>query len=255
MSRPTRVQIQDRSVWTPEYWRGYCEADDPYRRYKWQRDRTLAVDLLQARPGQQVLEVGCGYGRISQALLDHAAIHLVGIDRSRSMLKECSVSLKGHLSLCQGDAARLPFRDQAFDAVLCNAVLMHLRNPWTALAELRRVLHPGGRLVVSFNNLLSPFALPVWLWSRMREGTSLTFHPPWRYRYRLRRLGIALDRIVGDTFLAVALHLPGTKWPVAPAAFFQALRAFDRWVDRAPLNHLAYEVWFQGTRIGKDESS
>ena len=61
-------------------------------------------------------------------------------------------------------------------------------------------------------------------------------------------MGIELQQIVGDTFLAVALQAPGSSRSLLPVTFFAALRTLDRWVDRPPLNHLAYEVWFQGIK-------
>lgn len=237
-----------RSFWTPEFWKSYCESDDPYRQYKRERDRKLAVELLDPKPGQRVLEAGCGYGRISEALLGRPGVCLVGMDQSLDMLKVCLRELKGPFSPCRADAGRLPFRAGAFDAVLCSGVLMHLRDPGTALRELCRVLRPGGRLVVSANNLLSPFAIPVWTWIRIRARSYQAFQTPLFYKRNFRRLGIELQRVVGDTLLAVAIQVPGAGRPVLPAALFPALRALDRWVDQAPLSHMAYEVWFQGVK-------
>lgn len=236
------------SFWTPEFWKSYCESDNPYRQYKRERDQKLAAELLDLRSGQRALEVGCGYGRISGVLLSRPGIRLVGVDQSSGMLKVCLRELKGPFFPCRADAGRLPFRDEAFDAVLCSGVLMHLREPAAALRELCRVLRPGGRLAVSANNLLSPFAIPVWTWIRIRARSYQAFQTPLFYKRNFRRLGIELQRVVGDTLLAVAIQVPGTGRPALPVTLFPALRALDRWVDQAPLSHLAYEVWFQGVK-------
>lgn len=245
--RPSSAE-RSGAVWTPELWRTYFETGNPYRRYKWSRDRQLAADLIQPQPNQRILEVGCGYGRISEVLLSCPGIRWVGVDQSPDMLRACLQNLEGSFFPCRADAGRLPFQDGAFDAVLCNGVLMHLRDPGSALAELCRVLRPGGRLVVSANNLLSPFAFPVWLWVQARRGPYQAFRTPHFYRRRLRQLGIVLQRIVGDTLLAVAIQMPGSGRSAPPTVLFPLLRTLDRWVDRPPLNHLAYEVWFQGTK-------
>src|SRR2546422_8138727 len=72
--------------WTPEYWRAYCESDNPYRRYKFERDSVLAIELLQPHDGERILEVGCGYGRISRSLVDAAKIKLQGVEDRKSVV-------------------------------------------------------------------------------------------------------------------------------------------------------------------------
>ena len=46
--------------WTPDFWQGWRESDNPYRKYKSERDRRLVVDSLELCDGERVLEVGCG---------------------------------------------------------------------------------------------------------------------------------------------------------------------------------------------------
>src|SRR2546422_6322506 len=55
--------------WTPTFWKGWRESSSPYRQFKSERDRSLTVQALQLREADRVLEVGCGYGWISRALL------------------------------------------------------------------------------------------------------------------------------------------------------------------------------------------
>ena len=68
------------------------------------------------------------------------------------------------------DAVRLPFHDGEFDKVLCTGVLMHIVDSDLAVRELVRVLRPGGGLVCSINNSLSPYSFPVRLWNLTQEG-------------------------------------------------------------------------------------
>jgi len=243
-----RVASPD-ELWTPEYWEGYCETDNPYRRYKLERDRALVLALLGPRDGERILEVGCGYGRISAILLRSAAIRLVSVDRSEPMIARVTTTFAGQLATCQADAGHLPFGDGSFDGVVCNGVLMHVADQRAALTELCRVVRPGGRLVVSGNNLFSPFALPVMAWVRLRSRARQAFRTPRFYRDHLTRLGIEVRRMVGDTVLAVGLAVPGRGTPLLPRRFFGSLRFLDRWVDRSPLNYLAYETWFLGVRV------
>src|SRR3990170_3372565 len=149
---------------TPEYWQGWRESSNPYRQLKSRRDRELAVDLLQLVEGDTVLEVGCGYGWTTQALVSAATLRWVGVDASLAMLRALRDKvLSGKNGVVVADALRLPFTDAAFDKVLCNGVLPHLEDEVAALREMVRVLSPGGLLVVSMNNALAPYALPVQL--------------------------------------------------------------------------------------------
>src|SRR5207247_10813801 len=101
-------------VWRPECRRAYCESDNPYRQYKLERDRVLSTELLQPHYGERILEVGCGYGRISCSLVDAAKIKLQGVDRSESMLQGWRQTLAGKATGCRADAGELPFKEGSF---------------------------------------------------------------------------------------------------------------------------------------------
>lgn len=97
-----------------------------------------------------ILDVGTGPGIVANLLSD-LGHNVTGIDVSESMLKIAianSKSLHNSLRLVQGDGERLPFESGSFDAVVNRYVLWTLPDPKMALAEWRRVLKPGGRLVV-----------------------------------------------------------------------------------------------------------
>jgi ubiquinone/menaquinone biosynthesis C-methylase UbiE len=109
-----------------------------------------AFFLPHLRPGMRVLDVGCGPGSITLGLAEAVSPgEVVGIDFQPSQVAQAQA-----LSAARGvmntrfevaDVYRLPFPDGSFDAVLAHAVLMHLREPVQALAEMRRVLlRPGG---------------------------------------------------------------------------------------------------------------
>jgi SAM-dependent methyltransferase len=99
----------------------------------------IAAALRQAGAGL-VLDVGCGEGVLTAAVNDAGlrGVRVVGLDRSATMLD-------AHLGpKVQADAARLPFADDVFDAVVAVNVLYHLDEPPSAIAEAHRVLRPGG---------------------------------------------------------------------------------------------------------------
>ena len=104
---------------------------------------------LGIAPGATVLDVGCGTGVLLPLLYErlNGEGRIVALDLSGEMLKRARS--KGQPALyAQGDAQSLPLPEGVFDWVLCNAVFPHFPDKPRALAELRRVLRAGGRLVI-----------------------------------------------------------------------------------------------------------
>jgi SAM-dependent methyltransferase len=99
------------------------------------------------------LDVGCGSGSYSRLLADAGADHVVGIDLGlRSPLERVE---RTSFAVCASE--RLPFSDDHFDGVLINEVLEHVDDEAATLREIRRILHPDGRLVVFSPNRWFPF--------------------------------------------------------------------------------------------------
>ena len=232
--------------WTPAYWQSWREAN-PYRKYKSDRDRSLTVEELHLEDGESVLEVGCGYGWITEALLGAAKIRWTGLDRSESMVAQLRTRLSAYRpSAFVGDACRLPFPANSFDKVLCTGVLMHVTDDHAALTEIARVLKPGGLLVCSVNNAISPYSLPVRFHNSSKKGFTQNFRLPGTYRGYFRQLGLRVRQIRGDgLFVTVPISIGPVSFP--PKFAFGFLRAFDRWaVERLPW--LAYEIWFTAVK-------
>lgn len=233
--------------WTPEFWQGWRESSNPYRRYKSGRDRRIVLEMLDLRDRDRVLEVGCGYGWISQALWGAANIEWTGVDQSEEMVRRfrAAYSERAPRTLL-ADGCSLPFRDGEFDKVLCTGVLMHITDYATAVHELIRVLRPGGRLVCSINNALSPCSLPVRLWNQRKTGFVQKFLFPGSFRRLLRNGDLQLDRMSGDGILAtVPLTLGRLHFP--PISWHSYVCRLDQWAThRFPW--LAYEIWMRGVK-------
>ena len=105
-------------------------------------DATIQA-LLEIAP-EHLLEVGCGTGDFTERVQRELAVDLVALDLSPRMVDLTRV--RG-LNARQGDIEALPFADEEFDCVLANRVLYHVPNLNQGLAEIARVLRPGGRLV------------------------------------------------------------------------------------------------------------
>ena len=111
-------------------------------------DARYTLDVLGPRPGERVLDAGCGTGRHLGPLL-RARSNPVGVDFSRGMLELARRSYP-EVPLALADLQRqLPFESQRFDAMLCALIGEHLDELPLALREMHRVLIAGGRLVFS----------------------------------------------------------------------------------------------------------
>ncbi|NWG47193.1 MAG: class I SAM-dependent methyltransferase [Alphaproteobacteria bacterium] len=130
----------------------------------------LTVDLstLDLAPGQRVLDLGCGQGRHVHGLYYAGALDVVGVDLSHADLVRTRQGFEAcpdleapetrSFSLAVADALHLPFADASFDRIVCSEVLEHIPDYEAALAEIRRVLKPGGLLAVSV-----PRFWPEWI--------------------------------------------------------------------------------------------
>jgi SAM-dependent methyltransferase len=125
-------------------------------------ERPAMLALAGDVAGRRILDAGCGSGPLFAALRDRGAI-MTGFDKSAGMLELARRRLGDDADLQIADLGRpLPFPDSAFDDVVASLVLHYLED-WTApLAELRRVLKPGGRLIASVNHPIAghPLARP-----------------------------------------------------------------------------------------------
>ena len=98
------------------------------------------------RKGKQVLDAGCGTGRYSLEINERTGANVTGIDFSRGMLSKASQKDKG--IWLQGDASNLPFERAIFDTVIIMLVLQHIDDEPQVISEAKRVLKPGGQLVI-----------------------------------------------------------------------------------------------------------
>lgn len=133
---------------TPTYTMGYS---DEFQKLLGRRNAasTAAHLLPHLKPGLRVLDFGCGPGTISVGLAK--AVHpgeLHGIDMEASQIEmaRAAAAAGGHdnASFRTGDVTALPFEDDSFDVAHCHAVLMHVPDTQAVLAEVKRVLKPGG---------------------------------------------------------------------------------------------------------------
>ncbi len=100
---------------------------------------------------QRILDIGCGTGLFAvRALERFSDARVWGFDLSSKMLEHSSVRGRSHhrLHLVRGDSGKLPFRDNSFDVITCSHSFHHYPDQQAAVAEMYRVLRPGGRLMI-----------------------------------------------------------------------------------------------------------
>lgn len=117
----------------------------------WDADFTaLLTSAMPPRP-RRILEIGCGQGQGAAALLAALpAVEYLALDLEAvrvAACREATRAAQGRIRLLQASALALPLAPASVDAVLCVSTLMHLAAPAEALAEARRVLRPGGRMI------------------------------------------------------------------------------------------------------------
>lgn len=138
------------------------------RIHKWFRFRQqLVVDQMDLNDGGSVLDIGCGTGWCVLNLMEKfPRSKAFGLDLSYGMLAKASAeltSLNGNRFVL-GDAENLPFSSQAFDYVVCTSSFHHYTSPQTALLDFKRILKPGGKLIIIESCRRGSFG--VWLWDR-----------------------------------------------------------------------------------------
>jgi demethylmenaquinone methyltransferase/2-methoxy-6-polyprenyl-1,4-benzoquinol methylase len=111
--------------------------------------RDEAIAMLDIGPDDRVLDVGCGTGFATEALLERTE-HVHGLDQSAHQLQRAYAKFgkRGPVRFYRGDAERLPFADDAFDVVWSSGSIEYWPNPVDALEEFRRVTRSGGQVLV-----------------------------------------------------------------------------------------------------------
>ena len=141
--------VTDKTDWTDERHRRIIEEQ---RRYMWTPEQLARLATWYGlKPGMTLLDLGCGYGYVGSAYGPYVAPggRVVGVDRECALVDEARrraapASCGARTDVIAGDACAVPLADASADAAFCQTLLMHLVAPERALAEMVRVVKPGG---------------------------------------------------------------------------------------------------------------
>lgn len=156
------------------------------------RPLRLAVDLLDPRPGERVLDAGCGTGAAMAAILRRAACRLYGADASTEMVGAALHRLGDQASFILSTIETLPLEPASFDAVLALNVLYFERPDHAMLRRLHALLRPGGRIVAYVTHRETMEG-----WPFAREGLHRLYDAP-ALRAAFAEAGFAAERIEVD---------------------------------------------------------
>ena len=179
--------------------------------------QALADDYIPRLAAGPVLDLGCGAGdSVEQFRSVNPSVRWVGVDVERS--PEVASRRRTDAEFVTFDGVHLPFEDGSFDAVYCKQVLEHVSEPQPLLAEVARVLRPGGLLAGSTSQLEPFHSFSTWNYT------------PYGLKLLLERAGLGLEEVrPGIDSLALIVNRGA------------GMRRFTRrwWAVESPLNRVA----------------
>ncbi|HZD69189.1 MAG TPA: ubiquinone/menaquinone biosynthesis methyltransferase [Actinomycetes bacterium] len=179
---------------------------------RWRRRAAAAAELA---PGETAVDVACGTGGLTRELARaEPRASVLGLDFSWEMVRRARADGGGMVGVAVADAMRLPLRDASVDVVTIAFGLRNLPEPGCGLLELRRVLRPGGRLVVC------EFSRPV----------------------------LPVLRQVYDRYLHRLLPLLARRVSSDPEAYQYLARSISAWPDRLELARWLRGAGFERVR-------
>jgi ubiquinone/menaquinone biosynthesis C-methylase UbiE len=110
----------------------------------------MTLEQMSGLPADRVLDVACGTGQLLELLAERTdQSELIGIDRVPAMLEVAKQRLGGRATFLEGEAQHLPFEDAHFQLVTSTNALHYFPDADGALREIRRVISPGGNLIIT----------------------------------------------------------------------------------------------------------
>jgi len=184
-----------------KYFSTHTYADVSFAKYSmyWWSNRFYAILARRyGKHGERLLEIGSGMGHLVGQLED--SFETCGMDLNHWAVKE-SKAVVEETALQTASAEEIPFADGSFDVVIIKHIVEHLPNPEKAIAEIGRVIAPGGILILATPNLdslLKPWKGKSWI--GYQDPTHISLKPPSDWLNWIKDSGFALKRVFADGF-------------------------------------------------------
>ena len=197
-NRPIPPQPIPSEAYTREYYEHHCEGHQEFKQTKGQTllpRLAIPIKIANVTPGQWVIDIGSGRGEIVLHCAQKGA-RAWGLDYAEQAVKIADATLsevaadfyKKDIAIQQADATRLPFPNDSVDLVFMLDVVEHLYSDQLAqaFAEIKRILRPGGRLVVHTMPSLwyYHYGYPLYRWLQSVRGQELPKDPRDRWVYK-----------------------------------------------------------------------
>ncbi|RJQ75894.1 class I SAM-dependent methyltransferase [Amycolatopsis panacis] len=173
-------------------------------------EEPVVAGLLADLPPGQALDAACGTGRHTTGLVARGH-EVIGVDQSPEMMRRAKTKVPS-AEFRIGDLERLPVTDHAVDLAVCALALSHLNDIGPAIGEFRRVLRPGGRLIVTE---VHPMMV-------LLQGPALFSHKPGELafiRYHAHLASEYLAAFAEHGFAVRSCHEPLFTGPLAPGGY------------------------------------
>ncbi|WP_324716786.1 methyltransferase domain-containing protein [Carboxydochorda subterranea] len=181
-------------------------------------DLERLIEMLRPRPGERALDVATGGGHTAFRLANHVA-EVIGLDLTEAMRDPFERTAREHglhnVRFHVGDAEHLPFEDGAFDVVVSRRAPHHFADIRRALAEMTRVLRPGGRLgIADMSPPEDPGAAALLNALELaRDSSHARAYTPGEWRELVTRAGLEVTHLE-----TVSADVPWEQWlaPISP---------------------------------------
>jgi SAM-dependent methyltransferase len=183
---------------------GYRDVFWAARPYEDGCDR-IAIRALLPQRGGRLIEIGAGFGRLAAEYAGYGSVVLLDSSDVHVAAAREAMGADARFEVVLGDACALPYPDASFDAAVCVRVLHHFADPGPVLAEIGRILRPGGVLVLEYANKRNLKSIARRIlgrqdWSPFKPGAvryrPFHFdHSPVSVRRALRRSGLRIERV------------------------------------------------------------
>jgi SAM-dependent methyltransferase len=170
-----------------------------YSQYWWSNRYYALLARRHGPPQGRVLELGCGMGHLLTWLTDRYRVYGTDINPWALSMARRTVA-HGQFAMLSADEV-FAFPPEVFDIVIAKHVVEHLKHPEQAIAEMSRVLKPGGQIILVTPNLSSP--MRTWkksAWIGYKDPTHISLKPPEEWLVSLRDNGLLPRKVWSDGF-------------------------------------------------------